>query len=699
MDNLEGFLSKYSLNLTEQQKKAVESVNGATLLLAVPGSGKTTTLVARLGYMIYEKNIDPSNILVLTYTVAATKDMSERFVSIFGDEYKERLEFRTINGICAKIIAYYGRKIGQAPFELESDEKRKNQRISNLYIKIEETYPTESEIRDVSTAFTYIKNMMLSNEEIENYSNKFDIDPCSIYKEYNQEMQKEGLMDYDDQMRYAYNILLRSPETLDYFQNIYKYICVDEAQDTSKIQHTIIALLSKKNDNLFMVGDEDQSIYAFRAAYPDALLEFDKVHKNANILVMEENFRSNAKIVEAADRFIQKNIYRHKKYMKAHRDSGEEIKVKELPTRAAQYTYLEKKLENVTTETAVLYKNNESIIPLIDRLERKNIDYRIKNAELLFFTNRIVMDILDIMHFADDPYNRDLFMQIYYKMNLYLSKQEAETICRVSEKNDISIPTTIQKISFENKYKTDKLNDFIYDLKCIATIKPDNAIKRIINLTGYREYLEKKHIRENKSYILIEIAKFCKDNEEFYDRLTFLQNAIRDNNYYADTNIIFSTIHSSKGLEYDTVYMLDVIDGIIPESIPDKRSTNEDRKIYEEERRMYYVGITRAKNKLILLDTGDDCSFINETVNIFIPSTEPANIFSKNITKPSPADKTDYQNYIKCFKKNKVVIHKAFGEGIIKNTNIPYVTIEFKDKERTFGLIALYNKNLITFPE
>lgn len=695
---MQSFLQRYNLTLTKQQISAVQAIEGPTLLLAVPGSGKTTTLVARLGYMIYEKNIEPENILVLTYTVAATKDMSERFVKVFGDKYKERLEFRTINGVCSKIISYYGRKIGQKPFELESDEKKKNARIASIYQKVENDYPTEGEIRDVSTAFTYIKNMMLTPEQIQKKSNELDFDLEKIYNMYIKSMQQENLMDYDDQMRYAYNILKSSPETLEYFQNQYKYICVDEAQDTSKIQHVIIALLANKYDNLFMVGDEDQSIYGFRAAYPDALLDFEKEHEGARILVMEENFRSNAKIVNAADSFIQKNFFRHKKNMKPHRDEGSDIKLKELPSRAAQYEYLTKKLSNTKTETAVLYKNNDSVIPLVDRLDRAGIPYRIKNAELLFFTNRIVTDILDIIRFSQNPYDTELFMKIYYKMNLYLTKTEAVKICNTSKKNNIPVTLACQRVTFENAFKYEKLNDFAYDIKSLAELKPYTLISRIVEMTGYKDYLERNHIKDSKSYILKEIARNCTDIKEFFERFNYLQDIIRNNDYTNDSNIILSTIHSSKGLEYDTVYMLDVIDGIIPEKKPDLGAGKEERMVYEEERRMYYVGITRAKNNLILFDTGMNSSFIEETVRKFKPSVDPKSLFGKEkVNKTAP--RMSYTEYCRKINVGMTVVHKVFGKGRVTSIKIPYITIEFQDKEKTLSIKTLYDKNLLSFPE
>lgn len=264
---LQEFITKFNVKLNKQQLEAVQSVERPTLLLAVPGSGKTTVLVTRLGYMIYCLGIRPEEILTVTYTVAATNDMRKRFASIFGDELAARLEFRTINGICAKIIGYCEICVGKKAFDLLTDEGYKTKLLSAIYTELVHQYPTESDLKNISTLITYIKNMQLSKEEIDKAGNEQDIPLLKIYSAYCDEMKKQSLMDYDDQMVYALTMLKVSPQILEYFQEMYKYICVDEAQDTSKIQHQIIALLASKYKKVFMVGDEDQSIYGFRAWY------------------------------------------------------------------------------------------------------------------------------------------------------------------------------------------------------------------------------------------------------------------------------------------------------------------------------------------------------------------------------------------------------------------------------------------------
>ena len=238
------FVNTFPIQLNQQQQEAVQSTEGAVLLLAVPGSGKTTVLVTRLGYMIYCRNIHPESILTVTYTVVATKDMSKRFADRFGEEMAEKLEFRTINGICAKIIQYYGRKIGKTPFELVKEEKNTTGMLVKICQEHGMGYPTESDLKNVRTMITYIKNMLLNDKEIQKLEEESDIRIRGIYQAYCSQMREKKWMDYDDQMLYAYKMLRMDSRLLEHFQNLYPYICVDEAQDTSKIQHAIIALLA-----------------------------------------------------------------------------------------------------------------------------------------------------------------------------------------------------------------------------------------------------------------------------------------------------------------------------------------------------------------------------------------------------------------------------------------------------------------------
>lgn len=730
------FETTFSVKLNQQQKEAVQSTKGPVLLLAVPGSGKTTVLVTRLGYMIYCKNIPPERILTVTYTVAATKDMSERFAVRFGEDMAKRLEFRTINGICAMIIQYYGRRIGKTPFELVKDEKATTGMLIRICQDHGMGYPTESDLKNVRTLLTYIKNMMLNEEELQKLEEESDIRIAGIYREYCRQMREQKLMDYDDQMLYAYNILRKDPGVLAYFQNRYPYICVDEAQDTSKIQHAIIALLAAGTGNLFMVGDEDQSIYGFRAAYPEALLSFEKKHSGAKVLLMEENFRSNAKIVEAADKFIQKNTLRHEKHMRAAREAGADIREISLKSRKAQYVYLMKAAQECTTgmagmsgseehrgradasvtETAVLYRDNECAIPLIDLLERKNIPYRMRNADLSFFTHRTVLDVQNIIRFAMDPKDTELFMQIYYRLKLFFNKKDALRYAQISQEKDMEVLDAALKYGNLEKYQEDNIRNLKRQMVRILNMPGDEAVNQILTYMGYQDYLKKMGMNANKLETVKLIGSRVESPEKLLERLEELRTIIQEKVSDKDCPFILSTMHASKGLEYDTVYLLDVMDGILPEKVlaNPRTASKEELETYEEERRLFYVGVTRAKNQLNVFTTNKPSKFCSELLGKRNLRENQQKEYAgiKKWGDYSPAGTygikgngmyhgygtghgfqkqpgKSYQELADALGEGMIVKHKKFGEGVVVDMEGEHIRIQFGDNVKNMDLKVL----------
>ena len=672
------FVNTFPIQLNQQQQEAVQSTEGAVLLLAVPGSGRTTVLVTRLGYMIYCRNIHPESILTVTYTVAATKDMSKGFADRFGEEMAEKLEFRTINGICAGIIRYYGRKIGKTPFELVKEEKNTTGMLVKICQEHGMGYPTESDLKNVRTMITYIKNMLLNDKEIQKLEEESDIRIRGIYQAYCSQMREKKWMDYDDQMLYAYKMLRMDSRLLEHFQNLYPYICVDEAQDTSKIQHAIIALLAAKSENLFMVGDEDQSIYGFRAAYPEALLDFEKDHPGARVLLMEENFRSNAKIVSAADKFIQKNTMRHEKHMKAAREAGADIRKISLKSRKAQYVYLMKIAQECSTETAVLYRDNECAIPLIDLLERKHIPYRMRNAELSFFTHRTVLDIQNIIRFAMNPKDTELFMQIYYRLKLFFRKEDALNYTNISKEKDIPVWDAILQYGNLEEYQQNYVRSLRRQMKKLLDMTGDKAVDQILVYMGYQDYLKKMGMNTNKLEIVKMIGSREDSPEKLLERLKELERIIREKKEERECRFILSTMHASKGLEYDTVYLLDVVDGILPEKVLTSMNTASKEEIgaYEEERRLFYVGVTRAKNQLNIFATGKPSRFCNE-------------LLEKNISAES------YQKLSDELGEGVIVKHRKFGKGVVTEIEGEHIRIRFGDDEKKMDLKVLARLGLL----
>ncbi len=698
------FEKEYMSRFNAQQRKAVRQVDGPILLLAVPGSGKTTVLVTRLGYMALCCEIKPEEILTVTYTVAATGDMRARCAEHFGEDLAKQFEFRTINSICAKIIQYYGRQYDRSPFALVSDEKQITALLSAVYQEVQREYPTESDLKSVRTLITYIKNMMLTDEEVRQLAAKLEepINIAEIYQKYCRAMRENQWMDYDDQMIYAYRMLCKHPQILRHFQQRYRYFCVDEAQDTSKIQHAILALLASASGNLFMVGDEDQSIYGFRAAYPQALLDFEQDHPGAKVLLMEENFRSDAGIVQAADRFIQKNTFRHVKRMKAARGSSASIREIPLRSRGQQYTYLARVAADCDRQTAVLYRDNECALPLIDLLERNGIDYRIRQMEMTFFSHRIVSDLTCVLRLAIDPYDTEAFLQVYYKLGTYIKKADAQHIAELSRQRHMPVLDAALECGRLNAQALAGTKTLRTHLRNMLNERADKALYRITEYLGYADYLTRSGINgENKLAILRTLASREASPATFLARMEALQEIIQQKETNPDCQVYLSTIHASKGLEYDTVYLMDVIDGILPEQVPASQrfASKKEKEIYEEERRLFYVGVTRAKNRLYLFTANRKSTFCED---FFGKGAKKQAIDFKALKSTSSSTQTDNarreeicRQFHEQFDVGSIVTHFKFGEGVILKITEKQIVVQFADKTRRLDLFLTAQKQLV----
>ena len=673
----EQFEQQYLCHLNAQQRKAVLSVDGNILLLATPGSGKTTVLVTRLGYMICCRGIDPSRILTMTYTRAATQDMMLRFKTLFGEESARGVTFRTINSVSSKIISYYCKKYGKASFTLLENDAELNGLIRKIYKRYSDEYAEDSTVKDIRTKIAYIKNMMLSDEETSN--TEWDIDHLAeIYRDYQKEMRDSKRMDFDDQMVYALSILQNRPDVLKYYQDQYLYICVDEAQDTSKIQHEIIKLLASGHGNLFMVGDEDQSIYGFRAAYPEALLQFERDHPGAAVLLMEENYRSSGTIVDAANQFIAKNRFRHKKSIKATREGGAPIHVVYCKNREAQFYALQEMAKTFDRQTAILFRNNDSALPLIDAFERENIPYNSKNYDDHFFSPRMILDLRDIISFAFESTSADLFLKIYYKFSVGISKADATAAVERSRRSKKPIFEELLSISDKRGFARDGLIDIARSYPLIQQDDAETAVRRVWNDMNFRRYAEQKKWDPGKYQILCMLAKNVPSPMALFDKLDSLQRIINNSVNRDDNHVILSTIHSSKGLEYDQVYLLDIIDGIIPAKTRESIQNEEEEKEYEEARRLYYVSMTRAKNDLYILRSSEPSSFTSEMMRYLPAQMNDDNDFIAMILQPQIG-----KRFADC----------EFGDGTIIAQCEKQFLVQFQnDKLCAFSLDEMLNR-------
>lgn len=614
------FKEKYNINLSKTQERAVQAVNGSVLLLAVPGSGKTHVLTIRLGYMVLFKHIDPNRILALSFTRAASQEIKKRYISTFGEETGKNIDFRTINSLATEIIS--NKDINQSIIS----QKEKNKIIRNLCKEIyDKTYVYEHEIIEIEQSISYAKNSMKSEE---NFSYQF----YYFYQKYCEELRQRKLMDFDDQLIFAYNELKNNSESLKCWHNRYDYILVDEAQDTSKIQHEILKLLAKGN-NIFMVGDEDQSIYGFRSADPSMLLNFRYNYLNPFIMMMETNYRSTPEITNFSQKFISKFSGRYPKQMVSNREHGAPVQLKKVKTRQQQYDYLIESAKDRAVQTAFLYRNNESSIVLVDKLLRANIPFEfVSKTKLDFFNYQTVQQIIAYLSISIDDSNHNVLNlnKIINKGILFLNENQKNHLFNNLKNSSKPIMYELENQKAYTKHnEKDGISAFIDLINSIKNINPCQAIEKIMDC-GYRKYLVSHSLSQYAVESLELIAKDEDTVSAFIKRIEYLKQVINFPQLSMDSNpILLSTIHASKGLEYNSVYMVDIFDGNLPSNKPIFSNyinpyTNEFDKNckdgnnpYEEERRIFYVGMTRTKNNLCLIKIENEkTSFINECFNL-----------------------------------------------------------------------------------
>jgi len=665
------FCTVYNIRgLNPQQEEAVKRVEGATLLLAVPGSGKTTVIVARTGYMLNCAGINPQNILTLTFTIAAANEMKERFIKKFNCPKDLAPHFSTIHSFCLKVINTCKHKKGEAIPDLEPNNERI---VREICVDMLPEYPSDMMIRSLAQQITNAKNRMLTDTDIKKI-NVQDIEFPEFYSRYQKRMETDNLMDFDDQLIFAYRFLMQYPDILEMYQKKYCYISVDEAQDTSHIQHSIIRMLAKRHNNIFMVGDDDQSVYGFRGAYPQALLNFDRTYPDAVILSMEINYRSHKKIVSAANGFIKQNKNRHNKEMAASSIENGSVIFTAILDMKEQYKLLVKKVieSQISGQSlAILYRNNESAMPLISLLRKEGISTKYRDDGKLFFTHFVVMDILAFLAFSQNPCDINLYSKLYYKLGLYLNKPSLFHVREALLEN----PSITALAALKTFPSMDRRIGYIEKKEAVLTgiryKTPVKAIDAILNGLEYQKHLDRK-IGDGysetslamKINTLKAIAQEFNTIPEFLVCIEGLKNEERNHK----SNVTLSTIHSSKGLEFDKVIMIDVVGGVLPS---DSSQPQEDS---EEDVRLFYVGATRAKHEMEFI-IAKNAFGVPLNMSPFIRSLQPKTqvtarpkvdidytLSSKKINSYSDSSKpVDISGY----GPHKEIRHRAFGTGTI----------------------------------
>ena len=591
------FCQKFNIcGLNEQQEAAVRRVNGATLLLAVPGSGKTTVIVARTGYLMYVAGVKPENILTITYTRAAAKEMKERFIKKFAPERMPA--FSTINSFCLSVINTCAKeKYIHVPKLVPNNESI----VRAIAAKMLPEYPSDSQVRSLAQKVCKVKNKLMTFQEIESIEEN-SLEFPVFYQAYKLYMSEHDLMDFDDQLLMANDLLDEYPDILQRAHEKFRYVSVDEAQDTSYVQHLIVQKLVGRNGNIFMVGDEDQSIYGFRGAYPAALLDFQSNYNEPCILRMETNYRSDRNIVSAANQFIKLNTRRLDKNMRAQSQKDGAIVVTCIDRMEQQAELLLERIRNQKPDEslAILYRNNDSAIPLINLLQMNGIQVQTRDATGTFMTNYVIRDLLDFMLLALNPADTTAFGHLYYKMGLYMKGVTAKRIIEAVEEGECrNVFSAAMKFAGGKGYAW-KIECLPRDFSDLAKKKPAEAIDYILFMLDYwSNWLTKKiDAGASEQFISLRIS-ILKMVAEKYSTIPDFLAALKNITEYKgceDSNVTVTTIHSSKGLEFDKVILIDMVSGIIPGDSDDRDAEDD-----EEDARAFYVGATRARHELEII--------------------------------------------------------------------------------------------------
>lgn len=591
------------MNFTNEQIDAINHFKGPALVLAVPGSGKTTVILNRIINLIENHDVLPKNILSITFSKSQGLDMEKRFLKSFPN-LKGQITFKTIHAFCYEIVKNYMKIKNIKKTLIEGDEKiNKSTLLKRYFFSMYEQKLLDDIIKDFFSLYDFTKNKMIDFEDYVR-KNKFISNRLlllKLYKAYESLKLEYNFIDFNDLLSLANKYISEDKNLLSSLKKRYKFFSVDEAQDTSMLQFEIIKKIVYPENNLFVVADDDQSIYSFRGAEPKNLLEFKKFYKDSKIFIMNHNFRSTKNIIEISNKLISKNKNRYQKNPICTCSENSKImlfKVKNAHIQMRKLLELIKQLKK-DESVGILYRNNISSIYVANYFLENDVDFFVKENGFDFYLNKILLDINNILQFSQDQTNLEVFKRIYFKLNAYIKK---DFISKLKYKSyDENILDALLDLDDLNSFYLKKFNALRNNFKMLKKLSMKYKIDFIVNELGYGEYLENyDEIQKLNSNLMIDILKYISSNlnsyDDFLQRLKDIKEKLKDANK-SSSNISISTIHSAKGLEYDHVFLLDLVDG----EFPQKNILNAmDSSLLEEERRLFYVAMTRAKKTLTL---------------------------------------------------------------------------------------------------
>lgn len=591
------------MNFTNEQIDAINHFKGPALVLAVPGSGKTTVILNRIINLIENHDVLPKNILSITFSKSQGMDMERRFLKSFP-KLKGQITFKTIHAFCYEIVKNYMKIKNIKKTLIEGDERiNKSTLLKRYFFSMYEQKILDDVIKDFFSLYDFTKNKMIDFEDYVR-KNKFISNRLlllKLYKAYENLKLEYNFIDFNDLLYLANKYISEDKNLLSSIKKRYKFFSVDEAQDTSMLQFEIIKKIVYPENNLFVVADDDQSIYSFRGAEPKNLLEFKKFYKDSKIFIMNHNFRSTKNIIEISNKLISKNKNRYQKNPICTCSENSKImlfKVKNAHIQMRKLLELIKQLKK-DESVGILYRNNISSIYVANYFLENDVDFFVKENGFDFYLNKILLDINNILQFSQDQTNLEVFKRIYFKLNAYIKK---DFISKLKYKSyDENILDALLDLDDLNSFYLKKFNALRNNFKMLKKLSMKYKIDFIVNELGYGEYLENyDEIQKLNSNLMIDILKYISSNlnsyDDFLQRLKDIKEKLKDANK-SSSNISISTIHSAKGLEYDHVFLLDLVDG----EFPQKNILNAmDSSLLEEERRLFYVAMTRAKKTLTL---------------------------------------------------------------------------------------------------
>ncbi|MGE8203176.1 ATP-dependent helicase [Heyndrickxia sp. NPDC080065] len=715
------FISKQKqlgVSLNDIQKKAVLQNEGPLLLLAAPGSGKTTTIIMKIGYLIEEKGVNPLRIKAVTFSRASAMDMVDRFKRFFPA--LQPVDFSTIHSLAFEVVREHFQR-NRIAYQLiegvnivdkSNPPLNKKLILRELYKSMVSENITDDQLDELMTYISFIKNKLIPKQKWSSVS-------CDVpkaeqilieYEKFKQTSSPKLLVDYDDMLTIANSVLEEDKELLCKYQKRYDYVLTDESQDTSMVQHAIIEKLVQEHRNLCVVADDDQSIYTWRAAEPQYLLDFKQVYPEATILMMEQNYRSSKDIVDVANQFIKRNKNRYNKNMFTENPSHKPIVIKRLSDYKYQSKYLVKEISKVLDyrDVAVLYRNNSSSISLINEFDRAGIPFYIKDSDNRFFSHWVVEDILNFMRISFNDKRTDILDKIHTKFNGYITKQQMSALKNIVNKQSV----------FDNLIKFVPLKD--YQVKQLQTCKkvfqdmkgmaPLQVIRLIRHELGYDKALEKmcERLGFNLEYLLSilntleEIADSLETMEDFAHRLKHLESVMKTSKYQKSKNVVtLSTFHSSKGLEFKRVYMIDLVDGIIPSKAETKMYDEGKTELMEEAVRLFYVGMTRAELNLEMLSyevkngsPAKTSPFVRNVRHIIHPPNEKTKVQTGTNKSKIPNNPNAIKDHAQ-LKLGTSVKHRVFGKGEIVQLADDNINIRFQAGTKTLSIPTCMEMGLL----